>query len=140
MLEQALAFAEPNPVASVGPRRRALDMLVPENRINETARCLLEAMGVSIQRVEWRDLKGPPLCRVQANDEPRLNWLDPEQTERLVSALKRDEDEPAMPPWLHALLYAWRQGTLTHMDGSIDFGEPGLGASRVVRDLLHYPA
>jgi len=140
MLEQPLAFAEPNPVASVGPRRRALDILVPENRINETARCLLEAMGVSIRGVQWLDVNGPSLCRLQANSEPRLVWLEPEQAEQLVNALKSDEDEPGMPQWLHALLYAWRQGTLTHMDGSIEFGEPGMDASLVVRDLLHYPA
>jgi hypothetical protein len=140
MLEQNLAFAEPNPVASVGPRQRSLDILVPQHRINETARCLLEAMGVSIHTVRWRDVKGPPVCRLLANAEPRLDWMNPEQAEGLVNALKRDEDEPRMPPWMHWMLYAWRRGTLTDLDGSIDFGEPGLDASRVVRDLLHYPA
>jgi hypothetical protein len=140
MLEQNLAFAEPNPVAAVGPRQRALDILVPQNRINATARCLLEAMGVAIHAVTWRDVKGPPVCRLRANATPSLAWLDPEQAEALVTALKRDEDEPGLPQWAHWLLYASRRGTLTDMDGRIDFGEPGLDATRVVRDLLHYPA
>ncbi len=140
MLEPNLAFAEPNPVASVGPRQRALDILVPQHRMNETARCLLETMGVTIHFVTWLDVNGPPVFRLRANASLSMAWMNPEQAEDLVAALKRDEDEPRLPQWAHWLLYASRRGTLTDMDGSIDFGDPGLDATRVVRDLLHYPA
>ena len=139
MLEPNLAFTAPNPVASVGPRERGLDVLVPQDRMNKTARTLLEAMGVSIRPVQWRDVKGPPVYRLLARSRPRLTWMNPEQTEDLLGALKREEDKSRMPDWAQFLLYAWRRGTLTDLDGGIDFGDPGLDISLVLRDLLRYP-
>lgn len=117
-----------------------LDVLIPGSRMNASARCLLHAMGVSIAPVRWRNVNGPAAYRLLASGRPRLTWLAPTEAEELLAAFRDDENERRMPQWLHLMLHAHRRAALTDFDGGIDFGEPGLDAATVLRDLLHYPA
>ena len=117
-----------------------LDMLVLESRLSESARHLLEAMGVSIRPVRWQDVAGPRVVRLLAPEtRPRLYWMDSARAEDLLDALTREQDHINTPAWVHHLLSSHRAGALTGMDGGIDFGEEGLDVTLVLRDLLRYP-
>lgn len=115
-------------------------MLVLESRLSESARHLLEAMGVSIRPVRWQDVAGPRVVRLLAPEtRPRLYWMDSARAEDLLDALTREQDHINTPAWVHHLLSSHRAGALTGMDGGIDFGEEGLDVTLVLRDLLRYP-
>ncbi len=136
--------SNPNPVHTstlqADPESRGLDTLILQSRLTRSARRLLEAMGVRVEPVRWYKVTGPAVYRlVCAQRRPQLQWLPPEQTERLMEELAREEDDPRTPDWAHALLRRQRAGTLLDMDGGIEFGDDGIDAGLVLHDLLRHP-
>ena len=126
--------------SSRSPRAVALDTLVLRSRMTESARQLLEAMGVEIREVHWTEAAGPPVYRLLAREgQLCLRWMDSARAEDLLDALRGEEDRRQTPEWARELLRSNRAGTLTGFDGGIDFGEPGLNAGLVLRDMLRCP-
>ena len=126
--------------SSRSPRGVALDTLVLRSRMTESARQLLEAMGVEIREVRWTEAAGPPVYRLLAREgQPCLRWMDSARAEDLLDALRAEEQCRYTPDWAHELLRSHRAGVLTGLDGGIDFGETGLQADLVLRDMLRCP-
>lgn len=122
------------------PENPGLDTLILQSRLTPSAQHLLEVMGVQVEPVHWQKVTGPAVYRLVCQERrPKLDWLPPEQTEKLMEELAREEDDPRTPDWAHTLLQNQRAGTLTDMDGGIEFGGDGIDANLVLHDLLRHP-
>lgn len=124
----------------VGTEPRGLDTLILKSRLTHSAQRLLEAMGVRVEPVRWYKVTGPAVHRLACTERrPRLHWLPPEQADKLMEELAREEDDLRTPEWAHTLLRRQRAGTLLDMDGGIEFGDDGIDAGLVLHDLLRHP-
>ncbi|MGM0450170.1 MAG: hypothetical protein ACQERE_05045 [Pseudomonadota bacterium] len=143
MLEAAI-HSNHNPVHAdtfpAGDGPLGLDTLILQSRLTGSAQRLLEAMGVRVEPVRWYKVAGPAVYRLACPESrPQLQWLPPEQAEKLMEDLAREEDDTRTPDWAHALLRRQRAGTLLDMDGGIEFGDDGIDAGLVLHDLLRHP-
>ena len=140
MTQSNIVTHQPFNPAIAARSTNGFDMLILKTRMTDTARCLLEAMGVYIEERRSTSMPGPAMYHLWSPEpRPRVSWLNASQAESFTEALRTEEDRFRSPAWVHVLMTAHRAGALRDMDGGIELGDKGIDTDLVLRDLLHCP-